>query len=483
MKIEIRQLMTASNVVFGTSGVRGQASQMTDEICAAYSLAFLQALGLAGLGRKVALGLDLRPSSPAVARACAAGIRQAGCEVDFCGVLPTPALALYAMAEVIPAMMITGSHIPFDRNGIKFYRPEGEISKTDEASICNAWVNLQALEDGVDLPAVNEMALEHYLLRYTQLFPRSLLAGQRVGLYEHSSAARDCLRTLLTALGAEVVSLARMDVFVPIDTESISDEDQQRGHAWAAEYGLDAIVSTDGDGDRPLIADETGTWLRGDIVGFLCARFLGADTVVTPVNSNTAIEASGFFEQVVRTRIGSPYVIAGMEQALAAGRTRVVGFEANGGVLVGGDFRMADQTLVALPTRDAVLPILALLALAGDKGCSISGLLAEVPLRFTASDRLQNFDTKRSQILIASLLHDADARKSLWGDICGEVVRYDQTDGLRLIFEDGEIVHLRPSGNAPEMRCYAEAETTERAKELVADSLARVSRWGFTCSD
>lgn len=478
MKIEIHQLMATSNVAFGTSGIRGLVSQMTNEVCAAYCLGFLQELGLVGSGQRVALGVDLRPSSPTIARACAAGIHQAECKIDFCGVLPTPALALYAMAERIPAMMITGSHIPFDRNGIKFYRPQGEISKADEAAICNTCVNMQTLED-ICLPAVNEIALEDYLQRYIRLFPRFLLSGQRIGLYEHSSAARDCLRTVLTALGAEVVSLARMSVFMPIDTESISDEDQQRGYAWAAKYGLDAIVSADGDGDRPLIADETGRWFRGDIVGLLCAHFLDADTVVTPINSNTVIESSGFFDLVVRTRIGSPYVIAGIEHALTAGRMRVVGFEANGGFLVGSDFCLAGQTLAALPTRDAVLPILALLALASDKGCPLSGLLKNVPPRFTASDKLQSFEIKRSQELIESLLHDADAREVLWGDICPEVTQFNQVDGLRLTFENGEIVHLRSSGNAPELRCYAEAETMERAKALVATTLVRINRLSF----
>ena len=90
-KIHIQKMMTESGVAFGTSGARGLVSQMTDQVCIAYTLAFLQGLALAKPGQKIALGMDLRPSSPEIARACVAGIRQAGCEVDFCGVLPTPA--------------------------------------------------------------------------------------------------------------------------------------------------------------------------------------------------------------------------------------------------------------------------------------------------------------------------------------------------------------------------------------------------------
>lgn len=475
IKINIQHMMADSGVVFGTSGARGLVSQMTDQVCIAYTLAFLHGLGLAKPGQKVALGMDLRPSSPAIIRACAAAIRQAGCEVDFCGVLPTPALALYALAQGIPAIMVTGSHIPFDRNGIKFYRAEGEISKADEAAITQAEVELQAFSDDAVMSSINPAALQQYQQRYTALFSAGLLRGWRVGIYEHSSAARDCLRDVLSALGADVVGLARTDTFVPIDTEAVSEEDRRRGQTWAAEYHLDAIISTDGDGDRPLIADETGSWLRGDIVGLLCARFLGADTVVTPISCNTAIEASGLFRQVIRTRIGSPYVIAGMEQILAIGSSGVVGFEANGGFLVGNDLTVGGQTLSALPTRDAVLPALAVLAMARQQDCKVSALLAGLPQRYTASDRLQDFPVADSRALLDSLQSDGTACRNLWGNELGTLAGQDLTDGLRLIFDNGEIVHLRPSGNAPELRCYAEADSMERAQMLVTLTLHRIA--------
>ncbi len=474
-KINIQQMMAESGVAFGTSGARGLVSQMTDQVCTAYSLAFLQSLDLAKPGQKVALGMDLRPSSPAIVRACVAGIRQAGCEVDFCGMLPTPALALYALRQDIPAIMVTGSHIPFDRNGIKFYRADGEISKADEAAIADAEVELQAIAEDRILPTVNLAAMQQYQQRYTDLFADDLLTGWRIGNYEHSSAARDCLREVLSALGADVVSLDRTDAFVPIDTEAVSEEDRRRGLVWAAEHHLDAIISTDGDGDRPLIADETGNWLRGDIVGLLCAQFLGVDTVVTPVSCNTAIEASGLFRQVIRTRIGSPYVIADMEQALADGSSSVVGFEANGGFLVANDLTIGQQTLSALPTRDAVLPALIILAMARQQGDKVSALLDGLPQRYTASDRLQAFPVEHSRALLDSLQRDDTAYQSLWGNELGTLADRDLTDGLRLTFDNGEIVHLRPSGNAPELRCYAEADSMERAQTLVILSLQHIA--------
>ncbi|MDT4288902.1 phosphomannomutase [Methylomonas sp. MO1] len=468
--INIQQMMADSGVAFGTSGARGLVSQMTGEVCAAYTLAFIQGLNLARPGQKIALGMDLRPSSPDIAQACVAGIRQAGCEVDFCGVLPTPALALYALANGLPAIMVTGSHIPFDRNGIKFYRADGEISKADEAAMTSATVDVQTVS--AELPPVNPAALTQFRQRYTSLFGHDLLNGWRVGVYEHSSAARDVLKDVLAELGAEVIGLERTDTFVPIDTEAVGEADRQRGRNWAAEYKLDALISTDGDGDRPLIGDETGEWLRGDIVGLLCAKFLGADTVVTPVSCNTAIEASGWFKQVIRTRIGSPYVIAGMEQVPSGG---VAGFEANGGFLAGNGLSVNGNALAPLPTRDSLLPALALLAMASTQGVKLSGLLKGLPQRYTASDRIQEFPVANSRALLERLQAEATAYRSLWGDELGAPVSRDTTDGLRLTFANSEIVHLRPSGNAPELRCYVEADDMARAESLVSSTLKRIA--------
>ena len=230
-------------------------------------------------------------------------------------------------------------------------------------------------------------------------------------------------------------------------------------------------MSTDGDADRPLIGDETGRWLRGDVVGLLCARYLNAHTVVTPVSSTTAIERYGAFTRVIRTKIGSPYVISAMETALAAGECGVVGFEANGGFLVGNNFQRNGCMLAPLPTRDAVLPMLALLALAQERGVPLSALEASLPRRFTASDRIKDFPVERSQSLIARLSMSPQAVSQVLGDFSSNVVSKDETDGLRLTFLSGQIIHLRPSGNAPELRCYAEAESEEQARELVRMTL------------
>ncbi|MGZ5056125.1 MAG: phosphomannomutase, partial [Methylobacter sp.] len=390
------------------------------------------------------------------------------------GVLPTPALAYYAQEQNIPAIMITGSHIPFDRNGVKFYHPSGEITKSDEVKIIQTRATMPDLIGDECLPEINWSAYQCYVDRYVQFFPQQPLAGLRLGFYEHSSASRELLSEILQTLGAEVISIGRTDEFVPIDTEAVSEQDARQAQQWALDYGFDAVLSTDGDADRPLLGDEHGRWLRGDVVGILCAQYLGAKAVVTPVNSNTALELCQSFV-IKRTQIGSPYVIAGMEEMIGRGHHTVVGFEANGGFLVATELEKQGRSLKPLPTRDAILPMLALLVMSKERNIKLSELSKSLPSRYTASDRLPGFATEKSQLLLHTLATSAVAVHDLLGEMCGAAINQHQTDGLRLFFENGEIVHFRASGNAPELRCYAEADTQSRADDLVRACLSRLN--------
>jgi phosphomannomutase len=193
------------------------------------------------------------------------------------------------------------------------------------------------------------------------------------------------------------------------------------------------------------------------------------------VSSNTALERSGWFAATVRTRIGSPFVIAAMQ---AATGHRVVGYEANGGFLTGSDITRDGHTLPALPTRDAVIVALAVLVLAREHAVPISGLAALLPQRYTASDRLKDFPTAVAQQRIAALANGgARAIGQAFGGMAAGVATTDQTDGLRITFANGEIVHLRPSGNAPELRCYVEADSPARAAGLVHGCLEILDGW------
>lgn len=451
---------------FGTSGLRGLVTELTDPLCAGYTEAFLASAKTDGT---VLIGQDLRASSPRIARAVAAGAARLDIEAIDCGVLPTPALALAAMTRGTAAVMITGSHIPDDRNGLKFYTSGGEITKADESAIAEGFERIGET-DVAEVPLrASSDALGAYSARYTGFFGASALSGLKIGVYEHSSAARDVMGQILNALGAKTVSLGRADRFIPVDTEAVDPETRAMLAGWARDHGLDAIVSTDGDADRPMVTDATGAIVPGDILGPLTARTLKADTIVTPVSSNTLVDLMDGFA-VTRTRIGSPFVIEGME---AQAGSRVAGYEANGGFLLG--FRALSDwgELAPLPTRDSILPIVAPLALAVSQGTTLAELVAELPERRTAADRLTEVPTETSAALVQNLQADATLRDALCKGL-GTLSATDLTDGCRMTFDSDVTVHLRPSGNAPELRVYVEADSDSAAQAVLADVLGRV---------
>lgn len=473
-----------SSLKFGTSGLRGLSVDLEGRASALYATAFARHLlksGHAKLGDFVLVGRDFRESSPSVAATCIGALERAGLVPIDCGAIATPALALYGLDLGAASLMVTGSHIPADRNGIKFYRPDGEIDKQDELAITQ---EADAIgDDAIDAtPGRAEdrsgQAEAQFFARNAALLPAGSLAGLTVGVYEHSTVARDLLGLVLSHFGARVVPLGRSDSFIPVDTEAVSRETVELLRGWTKQHRLDAIVSADGDGDRPLVSDEQGEPLRGDLLGLIAANFLGAGVLVTPVTSNSGIEAAGRY-RVTRTRVGSPYVISGMNAALEAGEPGVIGFEANGGTLTATPFTIGGTTLKPLPTRDSFLPILATLHAAASAKETLSEVAARYHLPFAAADRLENFPLETSGALMAHLRASQAALETFLAPI-GSVASSSDIDGLQVMLTDGRMIHFRPSGNAPEMRCYVEAPTEKDAKTLLEQGLGLIRNFAKT---
>lgn len=469
-----------SSLKFGTSGLRGLVEDLLGAPAYAYTRAFATSIrenpDFAAASAAM-IGRDLRASSPDISALCVQAFADAGLEPVDCGAVPTPALALAAMAAGLPAVMVTGSHIPEDRNGLKFYTPRGEIEKADEAGILARHERL-ALSSA---PSVTARARMHdagtpYKARYLDFFAPRALDGLTIGVYQHSSVGRDIICDVLCALGAKPVALGRADHFIPVDTEALRPEDELLARQWAGEQRLDAIVSTDGDADRPLVADETGTFLRGDLVAALTAKLLGADAIVTPVTSNSVLERLGLFALVQRTRVGSPYVIEGMAAATAGGARVVVGFEANGGVMLGSDASLDGRTLKALQTRDAMLPILASLAAVAREKRPLSVIAGDMRFAVALSNRLQNVPQDRTAAFIAALDAEDPAFRDETFAAHGGVASRNRRDGLRLALGNGATTHFRASGNAPELRVYVEAATRDEAEDLLTFGLALARR-------
>jgi phosphomannomutase len=471
MQTAISLLMDASGVAFGTSGARGLVANMTNEVCYAYTLGFLQhLLKTGGLSKKtVAFGGDLRASTPSIIKACIAAAKSLGFECDYQGFLPSPALALYGIKKGIPCIMVTGSHIPENRNGIKFCGNNGEITKEEEEAIRSQEVEIPEIIRTGHLPKVKNDALKIYKEYILSLFPKNSLNNINIAFYQHSAVGRAIAVEILTELGANVSAFGRSETFIPVDTEAIRKEDAEIAKQICASGEFFCVVSTDGDSDRPLLSDENGNWLRGDSLGILAGKALGIEAMAIPVSCNTAAEKSGFFRQVLRTKIGSPYVIEGIKK-LQDKYKHVAGFEANGGFLTEG-----------LTTRDALTPVIATIIECKKQNLKLSGLLAKLPPRYTASGLVKDFPPELADKKLAELQECGhDFLKNEFVKIADRLALANTTDGYRMEFKNGDIIHLRKSGNAPEFRCYIESRALAEAESLTRKSLKILERWKIT---
>ena len=529
---------------FGTSGLRGLATDITDleaYINTRGFLDFLRGISDVGQGCTVSIAGDLRPSTDgpqrSIMRAVARAVEDSGLQVENLGRIPTPALAYHGLQTGRVSVMVTGSHIPFDRNGIKFNKTSGEVLKGDEPAILESVARVRKREydrpvgeslfddDGMfrpgvrpALPPVNDDARRAYLRRYTDFFPPRALEGKRIIFFQHSAVGRDLLADLLRELGGEVHPMGRSDEFIAIDTEDVTDERlgmmQEMVDEVSRNHGpVDALVSTDGDSDRPLLVGiEPGGRVRffgGDLLGIVVADYLNADSVCVPVSANDAVDIHLAKRGVTlqKTEIGSPYVIKSMQEALTADKGKVVvGWEANGGFLTGSLIERNGRTLEPLPTRDAALPILSVLHSTVEQESTVARIFSRLPPRFSKAGLIDPFpqedgrsltrrfspeDRRVQQVELESdvvTLKYNDGRSSLASKTDTEklhlirkelqayfnkelgfddIVKINRIDGLRIFFAGGDIAHIRPSGNAPQLRIYAVSNTQSRADEIV----------------
>jgi phosphomannomutase len=533
-------------LAFGTSGLRGLVKDITDleaYINVKAALRYLLSIGDILAGSTVVIAGDLRPSTDRIMRACAQAIVDSGCQVENAGKIPTPALVSHAISTGRAGVMVTGSHIPFDRNGIKINKSVGEVLKSDEPGISREVERVRVEEysrtattsafdpSGMfkrvpDLPPLDRSGEEAYVRRYLTSFTRGGLSGLRVLVYQHSAVGRDILPQILRELGAEVVTAGRSDTFVSIDTENITDEqlDRLEEFAVAAEASgrpLHAIVSTDGDSDRPLVTAVLAAaevhpggrrvrFLPGDLLGIVVAEYLRADAAAVPISANDAVERRMGERGVTleKTKIGSPYVISALDELRRAGKhTRIVGWEANGGFLTGSDIPLSAGTLMTLPTRDSTLPILANLFGAAEQRIGLAALWNRLPGRFGRAGLLDNVPVAVSQSILTHLIPPGDVievefdgkgrvfDRSRPGTVptplaepatldwqqrkatlrrfftpalgFDDIVRINVLDGVRVYFHNGDVAHVRPSGNAPQLRLYANSDSQARADQIV----------------
>lgn len=441
---------------FGTDGVRGPASELTDALATALGTAAARVLG----SDRFVVGRDTRWSGPGIEDALCRGIRAAGIGVDVLGVVPTPAVALLSAQEGAAGAMISASHNPFADNGVKFFAPgglkltdavEGELEAELEQILAESTRSGGSAgagpgePDGVAPPphpgpAVFRPQSEGLgrIGTYLDLVQGSTggrdLAGITVVIDCANGSASLVAPTVLTRMGATVTVLNADPDGTNINHGCGSTHpDSLRAAVVAA--GADLGLAFDGDADRVLAVDERGELVDGDELIALCAidlrdrGELTHDTVVVTVMTNLGFHL-GMARQgitVAQTQVGDRYVL----EALEAGGF-VLGGEQSGHVI----FRRLATT------GDGLLTGVQLLDQLNRSGRPLSELVADAMRRLP-------------QVLVnVRVAHrDPDIAVAIAADIAAVEAELGDT---------GRVL-VRPSGTEPLVRVMVEAPDTALA--------------------
>ncbi|MET0263293.1 MAG: phosphoglucosamine mutase [Rariglobus sp.] len=340
---------------FGTDGVRGPfGGPVVNERFAA-QLGEAAGLWVGGKGR-VLIGCDTRASGDALAKAVAAGLAAAGLEPVSLGVLPTPAVARAVRSSgAALGVVITASHNPAADNGIKFFTSQGtKLSDEDEARI----ESLLPKESCTPLSTLTTTdGVADYVATAGTLLPTGSLEGWRIVLDTANGATVGTSPVVLRALGAEVVGLGDHPDGQNINA-GVGSEHPEKLAAKVLASGARLGIAHDGDGDRCVFCDETGSVLDGDEVLTLLALHalkqgkLAASTLVVTVQSNLGVDAAvnAAGGRVARSAVGDRYVI---ELMLQHGAT--LGGESSGHIICADTSPTGDGLVAALKVIEVML--------------------------------------------------------------------------------------------------------------------------------
>ncbi len=441
--------------LFGTDGVRGLANGpvVTAELALAVSVAAARILGQAGAepGRrpKAVVGRDPRASGEFLAAAVVAGLASAGVDVYDAGVLPTPAVAyLTADTGADFGVMLSASHNAMPDNGIKFFARGGhkladDVEDRIEAAMGERWT--RPIGAGVGRVVAMQEGHTRYISHLLRVLPNHL-DGLRVVIDAAHGAASMVSPEVFRLAGAEVVEIGTSPDGLNIN-DGFGSTHLDPLKAAVVAHGAELGIAHDGDADRCLAVDATGTQVDGDqIMGVLAVALkergaLAHDTLVATVMSNLgllqAMEREGI--HVRQTAVGDRYVLEEMRA---------------GGFNLGGEQSGHVILLDHGTTGDGVLTGLMLAARVAATGRSIAELGAVM--------------TRLPQVLVN--VKGVDKSRVESDDDLQSAVRQEE-DAL----DGAGRVLLRKSGTEPLVRVMVEAPTQEQA-DAVAARLAGVVR-------
>jgi phosphomannomutase len=449
---------TNLSAVFKAYDVRGTVPDQIDEqLARATGSAFVRVTG--SQGGSVVVGHDMRPSSPALARAFADGATAAGADVVMIGLASTDQLYFASGRLRMPGVMFTASHNPAQYNGMKMCRAEAVPVGADTglSEIRDLVASGVPDGDGARTGSVTESdLLDDYAGHLLSLAP---VRGRRLKVVVDAGngMAGHTVPAVLGRLDVDLVPLYfELDGTFPnheanpIDPATMTDL-----VAKVREVGADVGLAFDGDADRCFLVDERGELVSPSVLTALIAsrelaKDPGAMVIHNLITSRAVPEIITEHGGIpVRTRVGHSYIKATMAETGA-----VFGGEHSGHFYF-RDFWRADSGLLA------ALHTLAALA---EYDGPVSALLADYT-RYSASGEINSTVADQAEVMRMVEKEYADR---------AEVV-VDHLDGLT-VTHPAWWFNVRPSNTEPLLRLNAEGEDVTTMSRVRDDVLAMIRR-------
>ena len=441
---------------FGTDGFRGEANvDLTVEH--AYKVGrFLGWYFGKNHRAQIVIGKDTRRSSYMFEYSLVAGLTASGADVYLLHVTTTPSVSYVVRTENFDCgIMISASHNPFYDNGIKIINGAGQKM---EASV-EAQIETYIDEGVPELPlAVREnigrtvdfSAGRNRYIGHLISLPTRSFKGKSVGLDCANGSASAIAKSVFDAVGAKTYVIHNEPDGTNINTNcgSTHIEELQR---YVRENQLDVGFAYDGDADRCIAVDEKGNVVDGDLIMYVCGKYLkeegrlNQNTIVTTVMSNLglykACDRAGI--RYEKTAVGDKYVC---ENMMANGYS--LGGEQSGHIIFSKHATTGDGILTSLMVMEVLME-------------------RKQPLSVLTSDVMIY-----PQLLKNVRVEDKAAARE------NEAVKAAIRNVEEALGDDGRIL-VRESGTEPVIRVMVEASTDELCEKHVNDVIEVMNREGL----
>jgi len=347
---------------------------------------------------------------------------------------------------------VTASHNPPEYNGVKTIKSDGvETDRDEELEIekiyfSRSWKRAEWDHVG-DIVEGTGAGLHEYLdsIKKQVNFDRIRSRNLKVAVDPGNGVSALTTPILMSELGCKVLTInSNVDGRFPGRLSEPRPDTIGSLASLVQSSGADFGVALDGDGDRAIFVDETGEAHWGDSSFALIAdKYFSANpgrTIVTPVSSSRAIKeiADSRHGNIVWTKVGSVDVSHKMIELSAD-----LGGEENGGIFYAPHIPVRDGSMAAALIADIL----------AEAGQPLSELLSILPTYQLSKEKVPCPNQLKKHVL-AGLRERTSEHNP------------ETIDGVKVMFEDGTSVLLRPSGTEPIFRVMAEGKTASAARNL-----------------